>query len=514
MSKFYFIAVISLIISLNTYSQKVKVKKDVIVIDKQETPLKIEDERVGDEVFYNFINTATNTTFVKVEYITEEVGEGDRYQWLVLSKEGIPFKNEVDMKYLSFTLSNKKAIAEFLMKELNFFDTQGRIDNDAIHQFFDKKRVRESKEEYEASVASAKAAAAKYEETALLDLQVDAEKKRIFMGDIPYTSSSVHNKIRNQEIVENMIGSYRFSDMETLIIRDLDLYKIGTVKRDNFGKVTISSQLLSGPIIYESDNSFHPTDKYKTQRFVLEAVRHLYANGLELGRSAKEAVAQANEEMRQEALLNYEEALAASQNVYSKKGFAIDDKNVRYEGEVTLIFEEIENPNDPTSFANVVDLGGSSIGKKVKVVYLNNRGKRKAKMFSAKDGVRVCVFDEDGNETWFQGLKIMGNGILASGYEVGLGGPGSKFLKEVYKEGKAILYQEIPSNKYFLKTTSQEEVFNFEFGGLINEEKKSAKLTDYLNGCEFNNGNYDEEKFNDLEYLKTLIDFYNAANCD
>ena len=177
MSKFYFIAVISLIISLNTYSQKVKVKKDVIVIDKQETPLKIEDERVGDEVFYNFINTATNTTFVKVEYITEEVGEGDRYQWLVLSKEGIPFKNEVDMKYLSFTLSNKKAIAEFLMKELNFFDTQGRIDNDAIHQFFDKKRVRESKEEYEASVASAKAAAAKYEETALLDLQVDAEKR-------------------------------------------------------------------------------------------------------------------------------------------------------------------------------------------------------------------------------------------------------------------------------------------------------------------------------------------------
>ena len=135
-------------------------------------------------------------------------------------------------------------------------------------------------------------------------------------------------------------------------------------------------------------------------------------------------------------------------------------------------------------------------------------------MFSAKDGVRVCVFDEDGNETWFQGLKIRGNGILASGYEVGLGGPGSKFLKEVYKEGKAILYQEIPSNKYFLKTTSQEEVFNFEFGGLINEEKKSAKLTDYLNGCEFNNGNYDEEKFNGLEYLKTLIDFYNAANCD
>lgn len=81
------------------------------------------------------------------------------------------------MKYLSFTLSNKKAIAEFLMKELNFFDTQGRIDNDAIHRFFDKKRVRESKEEYEASVASAKAAAAKYEETALLDLQVDAEKR-------------------------------------------------------------------------------------------------------------------------------------------------------------------------------------------------------------------------------------------------------------------------------------------------------------------------------------------------
>ena len=494
-------------------AQKIKVKKDIVLIDKKETSLRVFEEKIDNNSFYNFTDANTGEVYFTADYVSDEISEGVKYEWLVLSKEGVTFENEVDMKFLSFTLNYKKAITEFLMKELNFFDVTGAVSEDALNDFFSEKRTRASQEEYDALVAEVREAEANYAKTASLGINVDSDLKRIFRGNIPYTSSSVDDRVRNADVIENMIGTYRFADANTLIIRDLDNYKIGTVTQATFGDVTITSQLFKTPITYNTKNNFSPTDKYATQKFVIEAVRHLHARGQKLGNSAKNDVAQANKEVRKEAQVSYEEAKANSSNIYGKKGYAIDDKGVRYEGEVTMIFENIPNPNDTSSGGNIVSLDGDQSGKKVTVAYLNKKDNKKYKTLSAKKGIRFCVFDENANEVWYEVIKQKSNGLLASSSEgVTLGTSNALFMKEIYKEGKATVYQTIPDEKYYLRVEGQEKAFNFEFGTLIKEEKKAAKLKEYLGGCEYKAGSYDEASFLDLDNIKDLIGTYNSCN--
>ena len=498
------------IISLSAYSQKVKVKKDVILIDKQETPLRVTENKIENNTIYTFKDNSTGEVFLEVDYVLDEINESNKYEWLVLSKEGVDFKNEVDMEYVSFTLNYRKAIAEFVMKRLNFFDATGQVNQDTINEYFSQKRERESKEEYESIVAQERGAGAKFAQTASLGIAVDPDYKRIFRGGIPYTSSSVDDRKRNAEVVENMIGSYRFSNPTTLVIRDLDNIKIGTITQDAFGVVTIVSQLLTSSITYETRNRFSATDKYGTKDFLVEAVRWLHARGIELGHSASEAVAQANAEIKAEAQEAYEEAKANSSNFYNRKGYAIDEKGVQYEGEVTMLFDDIPDPNNPES-GTIINLGGNQIGKQVKVAYVNEKDKKRIKTLSAKNGVRFCVFEDEGQETWFEAIKVKSNGLLATSDDAISIGNSGLFMKEVYKEGKASVFQYPANGKYYLKTKGQEKAFSFEFGDLIKEVKKASKLKDYLGGCEYNSGSYDESSFQDLEEIKILIDFYNNS---
>ena len=477
-----------LVFSVALNAQKVKVKKGVILIDKGETPLRV-DLKGSD---YVFTDTATNKVFATVNLESYKVDENKTFEWLIVKSEDSPNVNEVDMKYLSFTLNTRKAIAEFLMKELGFFDESGALDNNKITTFFSEKRERASKAEFDALVTTAKESAAEYKATEGLNIYVDPELKEITRkGD--------------------KIGTYRFADAKTLIIRDLDTYKIGTITQDFSGNVTVDSKLLTNSITYNTKNKFSATDKYSTKDFVIEAVRRMHVRGLELGHSAKENLAKANEEALAEAIKNYEEAKANSANIYDELGYGIDDKGERYEGKVTMLFEDLKDPREATG-GTIVNLDGNEIGKKVSIIYLNEKDKKRTKTLTAKKGSRFCVFDKDGNETCYQGVRIKSNGLLAgSGDELSIGGAGGIFMKEVFKEGKGTIYQEFPSKKYYIKVDGQEKVFDFTFGSLIKEEKKIAKLKQYLNGCDYGDGTYDEAGFLDIEKVKELINFYNNS---
>lgn len=470
-------------------AQKVKVKKDVIVVDKKETPLRVTAN--GSE--FTFTDTGSGNVFITANLEKYKVDEEKSFEWLVLKSENSEHENEVDMKYVSFTLSTKKAIAEFLMKEMNFFDASGAVNTDNINTFFSEKRERASKSEFDELVTSVKENAAEYKATESLEIYVDSELKEITRkGD--------------------KIGTYRFADAGTLIIRDLDNYKIGTITQGISGEVNIASKLLTSPIVYNTKNKFSATDKYATRDFVIEAVRRMHTRGLELGHSAKETVAKVSEEAKAEAIESYKEAKANSANIYNQLGYGIDDKGERYEGKVTMLFEDIKDPTDPLANGTIVNLGGDGIGKKVNIIYLNEKDKEKTKTLSAKKNSRFCVFDENGNETCYVGVKIKSNGLLAgSGDALSIGGAGALFMKEVYKEGKGIIYQEFPSNKYYIKVDGQEKVFDFTFGSLIKEEKKIAKLKAYLNGCNYGDGTYDEASFLEIEKVKELINFYNNS---
>ncbi|MBS9462745.1 hypothetical protein KIM67_10005 [Flagellimonas sp. 389] len=503
---------ILLMLSMSVFTQKLKVKKDIILIDKKEVSLKLIDDNVGTEVFYRLVDQNTGKIIVSVNRKSANVGNDIRFEWLVLSKDSIPYENEVDMEYVSFTLSNKKAIAEFLMSKLNFFDGTGKINHEAVNSFFSEKRYRASKDEFDELVAETKKNQALFDQTSGLGIAIDPDHKEIFRGVARNLSPSVQQKTRLEDMREKMIGTYRFADVNTILVVDLDNYIIATITQDSFsGEVKMASKLLTAPIIYKTDNRFYPTDKYKTRDFMVEAVRFLHLNGLELGTSAKESIDQANEEIFESAQIAYEEALANSSNIYNQKGYVIDDKGTRYEGELTLVFEDIKDPSDPMAGGTIINLGGNEIGKKVRVAYLNKNEKVRFKSFSSKNDVRVCLFDEQGNESCYEGVKVKSNGLLATSSDLSLTGTGAKFMKEVYVTDNAIVFQESPSNKYYLKVNTREKAFDFEFGGLIKEDKKLLKLKEYLSGCDYIKDGYDESKFRDLNYINSLVDYYNSS---
>ena len=133
-------------------------------------------------------------------------------------------------------------------------------------------------------------------------------------------------------------------------------------------------------------------------------------------------------------------------------------------------------------------------------------------MLAAKKGARFCVFDKAGNETCYQGIKVKSNGMLAGGGDaLTIGGSGALFMQEVFKDGKGTIYQEFPSKKYYLRVEGQEKAFDFAFGPLIKEEKKIAKLKEYLGGCDYGDGVYNEAGFQEIETVKELINFYNNS---
>ena len=484
------VTIVLLTFSLTLCAQKVKVKKDVVLVDKKETPIRVTASKGGE---YIFTDSSTDKVFITAKREAYKVDETKSFEWLILKNENSEFENEVDMKYMSFTLNMKKAIAEFLMKELGFFDAAGAVNNDKIAAFFSEKRERASKEEYEQLVTAAKESAAAYAATESIGIYVDPELKEI---------------TRKGE----KIGSYRFADASTMIIRDLDTYKIGVVTQDLSGNVNIESQLLTSPLTYNTKNRYSATDKYATKEFVIEAVRRMHTRGLELGHSANETLEKVNEEAKAEAIKSYEEAKANSSNIYGQLGYGIDDKGERFEGKVTMLFEDIKDPTDPLSGGTIVNVGGSDIGKKVSIIYLNEKEKKRTKILSAKKATRFCIFDKEGNETCYQGIKVKSNGMLAGGGDaLSIGGSGALFMQEVFKDRKGTIYQEFPSKKYYLRVEGQEKAFDFAFGPLIKEEKKIAKLKEYLGGCDYGDGVYNEAGFQEIETVKELINFYNNS---
>ncbi|TDF34661.1 hypothetical protein EYS14_23170 [Alteromonadaceae bacterium M269] len=294
--------------------------------------------------------------------------------------------------------------------------------------------------------------------------------------------------------------------------------KIATVTQNPFDEVKVDSQFLNEPMLYESKNNFSPGSLYGTREFVVELVRRLHTRDIRMGHQAQEILAQYKAGVKAEARINYEAAKANSSNLYEQEGYAIDYKGERYDGKITVMFEELDvyDPDDPFSGPNIIDLSGDGEGAKIRIDYLNSKQKMKRKTLSAKKNNRFCVYVEEGQESCYQGLQIKSNGLLAAAgndaLEISVN-QGNKFMREVSVNGTLSVYQEPASKAFFIKSSKQKKAFNFKFGPLVKEKRKASKLKDYLGGCDYSDGNYDENALRfDLNEVQALVDFYNQ-NC-
>lgn len=121
-------------------AQKVKIKDEVVYIDKQKTPLKLDVEHksveyMGDfHQIYKFSDSAKDDVFLLVEYKGVKIpGVNGKYGWLEISDGSKSKINSVDFEGGLF--SSKQEIVLELINKYQFFNRQGVIDRQKIADF-------------------------------------------------------------------------------------------------------------------------------------------------------------------------------------------------------------------------------------------------------------------------------------------------------------------------------------------------------------------------------------------
>lgn len=131
---------LTVLLSCASNGQGVRLKKNILYVDKKETPIKVDVEYHTPDEFYAFLQTYTfregdnHRPFVIVDYKGVQVpGSHEKKVWLEISDAEKDRSNSVDFKG-GVILSKNKVIDEMLNK-YQFFDRSGVVDHGKISQF-------------------------------------------------------------------------------------------------------------------------------------------------------------------------------------------------------------------------------------------------------------------------------------------------------------------------------------------------------------------------------------------
>jgi hypothetical protein len=498
---------VSLIFAVSVSAQKIKIKKGIVLIDKAGIPIKIDSEHIttkggimGDfHQILTFSNTSASNVFAIVEYKGKMMtSNGPKVTWLEISDKNKEKTNSVDIDR-DFG-GGKKGIVRHLMNKYQFFSIEGVVNQHKITEFFNT--ITESKAKEKANKGKAK------------EKEADDRVSKIR----PFVKNDLTTIVTGGRMGTEVIGTvnapdkYHHTRTTPIKIYDLNNNLIASATTDILSPVIVS--LIDGST-FKYDSKYQLSGGLSNSRFLTDLVEKIVGKGYVLGSQINEEKEIAYQEQKERKAIqyqkdkaNYEVAKRNSSNIYNKKGYVIDEKGVKKEGAISIAFEKIKNPADWGGMVNI----SSSYGNSLALRYIDKKGKKKIKSFSAKKGNRFCIINEDESEICYQGIKIQGNGLLGQAAATTFEGVGEvQYMKEVFKEGKVTIFQSTPSNKYVIKTEDQEKAFNFVFGGLIKKEKKLANLKEYLNGCDYGDGTYDEASFENIDKIKELINFYNNS---
>lgn len=133
-------ALIILFISNSALAQKIKIKKDILYIDKQKTPISIDIkykamENLGDfHQVYTFTDTSSNSVFLYADFKGYSIlGIEDKLSWLEISDANRSKTNSVDFEGGLF--SSKKKVVLALLNKYQFFDHEGVVNHQKINEF-------------------------------------------------------------------------------------------------------------------------------------------------------------------------------------------------------------------------------------------------------------------------------------------------------------------------------------------------------------------------------------------
>lgn len=482
---------ILMLFALTTVSaQKIKVKKDFVEADKVQIA---KVEKLGSSFVYTSLNDENEK--VVVDHNKLKISDAVSKEWIVVKNADDTKSTEIDLEYISFTMSLKKAIAEFLMKKYSIITTDG-IDLAALNSFLDTDRPNLTKEY--GDLLKGATAETRELNAALSDVNVSIKEgtNEIYEGDVNSGSSIISDKAK-------LLGSYsdkRVAAITTFTIYDLDNHKVAIATAGNaFGKVDVNLPYEKTEFTYKMNGRNKNSNGSYNSQFIEDLVAQIAVKGVALGHQINDKKRTASAAQGEQKKSEYLKAKEDSNNIYGAPGYVLSEKGDRIEGDVSVKWTDIPAPGD---WDNVVSIGGEDTGKKVSVRYLNKKGKTRYKTFSSKDEERFCV-TQDGEEQCYLGAKIKGKGLeLAAGAVSSLSFDTSEYYKIVKEDDKLYILQDVDNGAYSIKIKKKKKGFQF---NTSNSEKNLEGMNKYFGG---DLSSLQDLDFKELSSAKMVADFY------
>ena len=442
---------------INVYGQNVKIKKDVLSIDKKDICKFKETERNH----YTVQDLDSHTVF-NIEFESETVAtlDGDAmFSYLKFKKpdSDAVYYCDYDLTDIKISFSGDKTLARHLISKNQFLNENG-INYVKTEDFFSKPQPRNI--EIEEKTKLYKIA---YQEVEDFNLKI------------------VGNKIYKVGEKDTLVGSFKFEAIPNFNDTRIKFF-------DAKGFFTATYEL--GNIIFFDSNKikFKLISRDNTEN-VKRVVERMIIAGYTLGdMQSKKA---------QIRLENHREEVKAekktSSNIYNEKATVYNEDGSTVNGEITLEFYELESQK--SGMSSIQNYGGVASLKAA-----NETGKYSTKNYKAKEGLRFCI---DATNECYRGVKT--NGLTAP-----------KFNLEIDVSGSLKLYESKFANYYIIKKEDTEKGLIVDPYALFkgdNSKKMFEDIFEYLSDCPSLKNSLDISNIDlkNVDDLKKIVTTYN--NC-
>ena len=470
-----------LLLPMIVLSQKIKTKKDKVLVDEKEVA--ILNDKISDQYELSDLNNVKQFT---IEYKGMGVGSTIINQWLAITSADGTKKTEIPYDVLITSFSPTKIILHLLSVKYGLFDSNG-FNQEKITAFFATERESISDKAFKSKVDILESRKEKQEKIARYNPYVKNDGTVMFGGT---AGTSIVGRVIGSGYTP--MGSSNFA-----YVYDLDNNKVASAQikgnLDNDIEVTLYTD---SKFTYQSTSHFSGIDNVV---FFKELIGELVYRDITLEHQAK--VYNAN-------LLKEKIRIAKerSVNVYNVKGYAIDDKGVKYDGTLTAQFEKLDiNQTGNTEVVDAID----KYGKFVTVKYLNEKGKERIVTLAAKDNTVFYVKNADDSETCYKGMKVKGDVLKKLSNAMSLGFNNAYFYRQIFSEkDNSLLVDPVEKERYVIKIKNQEA------GQMIdkrNNKNISIELAEYLSSCKDLSNEIKKEVF-DLKIEENLINIVKEYN--
>jgi len=442
------ILLICLFIPVFGFSQKIKIKKDIVSFDDNEVAvLKTPDANTYE--FYYLNGDKAFTANFKGLSITSVDGE----QWLEMVSTDNK-KTEIPYEVLQTSFNSSKIIIRLLAEKYKLIDNNG-INKSEVETFFNTERESLS-DKYLKAAASAK---------------MDRDEREQNVGKYNPFVKDDGTILFGGSFSKNIVGYAKFNN-NIYTISDLDLNSVATATEASHISSTVKVKTYTDETFsydYGSRTMITPTF---SRTFAQLLVEELVGRGYYLGHQAKENYKALHAE-------KVKLAKERSANHYAEDGYVIDEDGKKYSGKIYAIFEPLQLDPDAKE-PSLYDMDAiDKYGKFISVKYKNEKGQERIKKFSAKDKVTFCV-TEDGEEHCYYGMKTKGNALKKLSNASNFGFDNSYFYELVHENNGHQLLIDTKEGFHVIKIKSENAGFMVDDR---DNDKLSESLADYLEAC-------------------------------